>query len=134
MPVHVHISNLAAQTGASLFLQINSSPYPPTSLVSAPSNLKAPLEWTYDKTESLTPQSLTASGAITHLISESPLTTIPSKLQKQWQAVESVEGFDRWVVDWDLIKGKDKEDILERLPDVLKMGKSEKLWILERKR
>ena len=62
--VQVHICNLAAQTGASLFLQTHAPPYigdlAPTSS----------LDWVYNKTEHLTPNQLTASPYLTHVIAE----------------------------------------------------------------
>jgi alpha-1,6-mannosyltransferase len=129
--VHVHISNLAAQTGASLFLQIHAPPYPPISLFPSPSPSLSPGKWTYNKTESISLHSLASSASITHLISESK--SFP-KMEKAWRVAEggSVEGFERWVVDWDLIKGG-KGEVLSRVREVLKMMKEVKLWILERK-
>ncbi|KAG2071808.1 hypothetical protein BDR04DRAFT_1097815 [Suillus decipiens] len=64
--VQVHISNLAAQTGASLFLQSHSPPYIPS--MTAP----ATNDWVY-KTESLSPHDLTTSTPFTHLIAESSI-------------------------------------------------------------
>ncbi|KAF8895998.1 alpha-1,6-mannosyltransferase subunit [Infundibulicybe gibba] len=121
--VHVHISNLAAQTGASLFSQINAPPYahvPPA----------AGLRWTYNKTESLTPEQLTSNRRITHLISESPQVD-------GWNVVESAKMFDGWKVDrgaiMQAINGVNRWDrILPALRDGLGLVKSERLWILER--
>ena len=67
MTVHVHICNLAAQTGASLFLHTHAPPYP-AGLDIAPSSHSA--DWVYNKTEHLTPKQVTASHSITHVIAE----------------------------------------------------------------
>lgn len=46
--VHIHMANLAAQSGASLFLQEHAPPYLSTSMVPQDRG-----RWTYDKTENL---------------------------------------------------------------------------------
>ncbi|THH15124.1 hypothetical protein EUX98_g9512, partial [Antrodiella citrinella] len=68
--VYVHLSNLAAQTGASLFLQTHTPPY----ILSTDHDFRQHT-WTYDKSENLTVEALTASSAITHLIAECPDST-----------------------------------------------------------
>ena len=118
--VHVHISNLAAQTGASLFLHTHASPhlqasYPPSDL----------LDWTYNKTESLSTHALLAENTITHLIAEEPC----SELLEGWNHVESVSGFDGWKID----KGLVKERAWGRVGEVLTMSRREMLCIMERK-
>lgn len=62
--VHVHIANLAAQSGASLFLHEHSYPYP-TYL-----RLPTHTDWIYNKTENMTPSDLTSATHFTHLIVE----------------------------------------------------------------
>ena len=62
----VHISNLPAQTGASLFLQTHAPPYLPGLEPIGPSN------WVYDKTEHLKPWQITSYRNITHAIAEIP--------------------------------------------------------------
>ncbi|KAF8972290.1 alpha-1,6-mannosyltransferase subunit [Flammula alnicola] len=123
---NVHISNLAAQTGASLFLQLNSPPHyfvPPTH--------QSP--WSYNKTENLSLASLSStSSPFTHLISEiSP--SDDSHLRTHWRKVCAIKSFDRWAIDWDLFKGRNKGEILRHLKDVLRFEESDKLWILERR-
>ncbi|KAF9463957.1 Alg9-like mannosyltransferase family-domain-containing protein [Collybia nuda] len=127
-PLHVHISNLAAQTGASLFLQVNSSPHPPPSLFVSRPQMS---EWKYDKTESLTLRNLTATHSITHLISE---TKPGTRMGADWKTVGSIDGFERWAIDWELIKARGKGASLDRLRNVLTMVTEKKLWILERRR
>jgi alpha-1,6-mannosyltransferase len=118
--VHVHISNLAAQTGASLFLQEHSPPYhhlfPPP-----PSTRQS---WIYNKTEGLSPQDLTASLDITHLLAESL-----DGLEKDWKVIETMHGFARWRLNLGAMKMKG----LGGVWDVLGMEKEDKIWILERK-
>ncbi|KAF9006247.1 hypothetical protein BDZ89DRAFT_1233644 [Hymenopellis radicata] len=72
VPPHVHISNLAAQTGASLFLQEHE-------------------KWIYNKTENISMADLFASQTFTHLISE-PVSKVP----KSWMVADTVEAFDGW--------------------------------------
>jgi len=133
-PPHIHISNLAAQGGASLFLQLHSSPH----------YCRRPLtnthdEWTYNKTENLTIFTLCSSPPIiTYLISEIPPSKDPL-LDKHWYTVEVIKGFDRWTIDWDLLTGKgnaaaDGDDLLGKFMKVLRLVKSDKLWILARKK
>ncbi|KAF9001544.1 Alg9-like mannosyltransferase family-domain-containing protein [Cyathus striatus] len=122
--VHVHISNLAAQSGATLFTQLNAPPYP--SYLPAPQS-----NWMYDKTEGLTPVQLTASQAITHLISEVAHTEEKS-LARSWKEVMPVPAFERWAVDWELLKGTRRGDLLSRVWEVLRCVVEERLWILER--
>ncbi|KIM42281.1 glycosyltransferase family 22 protein [Hebeloma cylindrosporum] len=124
-PPCLHISNLAAQTGASLFLQLNSPPYYFSSSADVPRQ-----PWTYNKTENLPPDVLSSSTSpFAHLISETSPTAVHSN---QWQVVASVNGFDRFVVDWELLKGG-KGGLLSRPWTLLRLEESEKLWILERK-
>ncbi|KAK0469529.1 glycosyltransferase family 22 protein [Desarmillaria tabescens] len=116
VPPHVHISNLAAQTGASLFLQEHSPPY---------LSVVKDKPWTYNKTENLTLQDLTLSRSITHLIME-PTEAVP----KQWKVVEEVQGFDRWRLDRSILS--ERKELLIRPWDIVTMSKTTMLWIMER--
>ncbi|KAI0034769.1 alpha-1,6-mannosyltransferase subunit [Vararia minispora EC-137] len=122
--VHVHISNLAAQTGASLFTQTHAPPYPTyLKFARAPDQSK---DWVYNKTENLTRREL-IQGPFTHLISETPIK------DKDWIVSATVEGFDGWkfersIADLFLRKGR------KGLFDVLQPRKVVKLWIVERRR
>lgn len=118
---HVHISNLAAQTGASLFLQLNAPPY---HIIQGPRE-----SWSYNKTENLTFQQLTASSTFTHLISEVKPNT---RVLTEWKVMDIVQGFERWAIDWELLKGRFGGDLLRRVWDVVRMVQGDKLWILER--
>jgi len=121
---HVHISNLAAQTGASLFLQLNAPPHSSGSGASP---------WIYNKTENLSSTALSSSSSpFTHLISE----TSPASdrtLAKHWRTLATIKGFDRWAVNWSLLFGKPKGELFRRFPELLIFEQSDKLWILERK-
>jgi alpha-1,6-mannosyltransferase len=113
----VHISNLAAQTGASLFLHEHAPPYlvPPHTR-----------NWTYDKTESLPPLAFSSPHSnITHFIAESK-----DLHGKGWEVVEGVEGFVRWRLDLDAIGSKTG---VEGVLEVVRMEREERLWILERR-
>jgi alpha-1,6-mannosyltransferase len=119
--VHVHISNLAAQTGASLFLQPHAPPHRSFFNSSA-----GAMDWTYNKTESLSPLFLTAARDITHLIAEEPCLSLRSS--EEWKYVKSVSGFGGWKWDLTVIK----KLAWWRLGDVLRMLKQDRLCILER--
>ncbi|KAJ3916915.1 alpha-1,6-mannosyltransferase subunit [Lentinula edodes] len=81
---HVHISNLAAQTGASLFLQEHSPPFPSFSS----QNQIPTYPWTvYDKTENLTLEELSGSLNITHLIAEWSPVEMKSRM-RIWRVVD----------------------------------------------
>jgi len=73
--IRVHICNLAAQSGASLFLHEYSSPV----LLSAP-------EWIYDKTEGIV---ATNNATFTHAIVEGLMYL------GHWTVLEEVKGFER---------------------------------------
>ena len=124
LPVHVHISNLAAQTGASLFLQTHSAPYHPS--LPTPSS---GLNWTYNKTENLTAYS---PSRFTHLIAEA---TEP--VPWGWKKVDCIEGFDRWSLNLDVLSKRDMEKgdfgtLLGVSRQILTREMSDKLCILER--
>ncbi|KAG1841033.1 glycosyltransferase family 22 protein [Suillus subalutaceus] len=122
--VQVHISNLAAQTGASLFLQNHSPPYIP-SMTGPATN-----DWVYNKTESLSPRDLTASTPLTHLITESSVELMRTG---RWKLVDRVQGFSRWKLN--LPRGgiaKVLEVPLHEWLSVLEMETNDQLYILER--
>jgi len=129
LTVHVHISNLAAQTGASLFLQINSPPYRDADALASSS-----FHWIYNKTESLSPSTLTSSPQFTHLIVESDADVQSFKKSGKWKLVDYLWAFERWkfptTEDVKRIgKGMNELDIRNLMP---KMERKEKLWIMER--
>ncbi|TFK27939.1 alpha-1,6-mannosyltransferase subunit [Coprinopsis marcescibilis] len=134
--VHVHISNLAAQTGATLFHQLNAPPYWPSL---PPAN--DTLAWTYNKTEGLDMSYLLSRDSpFTHLIVEDR----PSDQELEWEfwnVVEGIEALDRVTFHpftlRKLFKKNDKGDgLVRRIADgefsPVKIHKREKLWILER--
>lgn len=100
MPVHVYISNLAAQTGASLFLHTHAPPYPVDLGINPP---KAST-WIYNKTENISPAQLTADRSITHVIAEiAPATNNAFEgtgfPRSSWKLTQVVDGFDGWNKD-----------------------------------
>ncbi|PFH50041.1 glycosyltransferase family 22 protein [Amanita thiersii Skay4041] len=127
-PPHVHISNLAAQTGASLFLHMNSPPYVPSPLFSQMPASGAP-DWIYNKTEHISAQDIILSPHISHVISERDF------LGGEFVPVATIRAFDHWAVDRAALI-KLKAQLVTRpweLSKIVKMIKSKKLWILERR-
>ncbi|KAI0715822.1 alpha-1,6-mannosyltransferase subunit [Cerioporus squamosus] len=128
LSLHVHISNLAAQTGASLFLHSHAPPFHPVL------NGTYPVNWVYDKTENLSFDDLTRSRVITHLIAET--ASIPPSAASTWAPVAIVDGFDGWRLNRD-VKSAFQGGLVEGLKELthaLEMVRSEKLVILERRR
>ncbi|KAI0347804.1 hypothetical protein BDW22DRAFT_1365043 [Trametopsis cervina] len=107
--VHVHISNLAAQTGASLFQQIHAPPYIPSLGLTSP---QPPPDWTYNKTEHVSPTLLTANRAITHVIAEvhqesgrgGSSTFDATGFPSSWTMTGVIAGFERWELDVRAVK------------------------------
>ncbi|KAI0649537.1 Alg9-like mannosyltransferase family-domain-containing protein [Trametes meyenii] len=126
--VHVHISNLAAQTGASLFLHSNAPPFFPGLETGHPT------DWIYDKTENLSFRALTVSREITHLIAEVNSLPHTGAGLEAWTPVAVVDGFDRWELDKDVLRTFKTGfwEGLGALGNVLSMERSAKLVILQR--
>ena len=122
---HIHICNLAAQTGASLFTQFNELPYYPPYVeyihnASSPFRIP-PAPWTYNKTENLSIRDLTLSTSITHLISEiSPTSEEGVSMKKDWKLVVPVKTRSRFVLSWKILEGE------------WPWYDEDKLWIYER--
>ncbi|OCH94902.1 hypothetical protein OBBRIDRAFT_884451 [Obba rivulosa] len=127
--VHVHISNLAAQTGASLFLHTNAPPYP-THLCSSHNfpSVARQRHWVYNKTEHVAPSALGAAHDVTHAIAE---VATAAELEKTdvWTAVSIVDGFDRWQLNREVLKG----GLLDAAMRVVEMIRSPRLIILEKR-
>ncbi|KAJ7592689.1 glycosyltransferase family 22 protein [Mycena floridula] len=126
-PPHVHLCNLAAQSGASLFLQIHSPPYPSPSLLKT-SFVEA--AWIYNKTEMLTMQSLSDSKALTHLIIEIEPS---AKVEARWRTTRSIEAFDRLEFDETALDDTNPAPFSDKLKTVVQIKKEDQLWILERR-
>jgi len=127
--VHVHISNLAAQSGASLFLHTHAPPYRER-LGMVPLTISdAHQPWIYNKTENLSPADIAYSSAFTHVIAESR-DALPSG---RWELIDVIEGFDGWKVHRDVLRLV-RERGVQGLWGILEMKKAEKLWIFEKRR
>ncbi len=126
MPVHVHIGNLAAQSGASLFLHTHSPPYRPQ-LGIVPPSISAAHPWIYNKTENLTPADIAYDSSFTHAIAEdTDLLPVGS-----FNAVEVIDGFRGWKIRRDVLKLVRKNGLLIGLWRVFEMKKDIKLFIFQ---
>ncbi|KAH9954038.1 glycosyltransferase family 22 protein [Russula dissimulans] len=126
--VHVHIANLAAQSGASLFLHAHAPPYS-LRLGILPPATSASHSWIYNKTENLAPVDVAYDSPFTHVIAESGDALPVSR----WEVVDVIEGFRGWKVRKNVL-GLVREGGLEGLLRILEMKKENKLWIFERRR
>ncbi|KAL1671841.1 Alg9-like mannosyltransferase family-domain-containing protein [Schizophyllum commune] len=134
VPVHVHISNYAAQTGATLFQHERAPPYPEwvddEDLPARP--------WTYDKTEGVTLAALTRDARITHAISEEPPSKSSNIVTATWGAVDPIaasweilaviEAFDGWEFERQM-----SAELLRKPWTILRMRTAPKLWVLQRR-
>ncbi|KAI4525912.1 hypothetical protein K525DRAFT_233909 [Schizophyllum commune Loenen D] len=133
--VHVHISNYAAQTGATLFQHERAPPYPEwvdqDALPTHP--------WIYDKTEGLTLASLTRDSRITHVILEEPPSKPSSNIvtatwgtvdpiAASWEVLAVIEAFDGWEIEKEM-----SAELLRRPWTILRMRTAPKLWVLQRR-
>jgi len=71
------------------------------------------------------------SSPFSFLISEVPPTDL-GKSVSRWQTLETIHSFDRWAIDWDVLRGSGKDELLKSVGRVLELKKSEKLWILDK--
>lgn len=127
MPVHVHIGNLAAQSGASLFLHANSPPYRPHLGIFPPST-SAAHPWIYNKTENLTPANIAYDSPFTHAIAEGTDLLSVGLLH----AAEVIDGFRGWKIRKDVLRLVRKDGLFIGLWKVLEMKKDTELLIFER--
>jgi alpha-1,6-mannosyltransferase len=126
--VHVHISNLAAQSGASLFLHTHAPPYRERFGILPHTADAIYSPWIYNKTENLTPADIAYSSEFTHVIAESG-DALPAG---RWEIVDVVYGFAGWKVHRDILRLV-RERGLQGLWGVLEMKKAGKLWIFEKR-
>ena len=132
---HVHLCNLAAQTGASLYLHLNSSPYPHLNLLFKRPIIEGSAAWIYNKTENLDDYAIASSRQITHIITERQPSAI---ILESFIPVANITAFDRWPLDKDTLQEwglgiiRNPSEAL-RMTKLMKASGSTKLWILERK-
>ncbi|KAF5359561.1 hypothetical protein D9756_003528 [Leucocoprinus leucothites] len=128
-PPHVHICNLAAQSGVTLFQHLNAPPYHPA-LYLWPRSVPPPVSWTYNKTENLAVADLTSAHHFTHLISEVP----PSdpNIARGWKLMRAVPAFHRVVFNKELLLSRPQE-VPRRVFDLIGIEERDQLWIYERK-
>ena len=126
--VHVHVANLAAQSGASLFLHTHAPPYRERMGILPPIASVAHHPWVYNKTENLTPADVAYSSLFTHVIAGSS-DALPAG---RWEIVGVIDGLEGWKVHRDVL-GLVKERGLQGLWRLLEMKKVEKLWIFEKR-
>lgn len=115
--VHVHISNYAAQSGASLFLQERA---PPMRYLTQRGEVNA--VWVYNKTEGLTPDDLW-KGPFTHAIVED--WTAERYPSQRWACVAAIPGFGGM-----RLRDASRRGLARYIPSI---SMPDKLWILERK-
>jgi alpha-1,6-mannosyltransferase len=127
MPVHVHIGNLAAQSGSSLFLHTHSPPYRPDLGIVSPSTSTAH-PWIYNKTENLTPADIAYDSSFTHAIAEDTDRLPVGSLH----AVEVIDGFRGWKLRNDVLRLIRENGLLMGLWKVFEMKKDIDLFIFER--
>ena len=127
MPVHVHIGNLAAQSGASLFLHTHSPPYRPH-LGIVPPSISAAHPWIYNKTENLTPFDIEYGSSFTHAIAEDT-DLLPGGLL---YGVEVIDGFRGWKIRNDVLRLARENGLWMGLWSVFEMKKGSKLIIFEK--
>ena len=125
--VHIHVSNLAAQSGASLFLHSHAPPYRERMGILPPIASAVYNPWIYNKTENLTPADIAYHSAFTHVIAESR-DALPAG---RWEIVDVIDGFEGWKLHRDVL-GLVSERGLRGFGGVLEMKKAEKLWIFEK--
>lgn len=156
-PLHVHMSNLAAQTGASLFLQVHAPPFPSPSLVCPRSEHSEPPQRcfypVYDKSENMTLEQLTGSREVTHLISEwSPLEM--QSRSRVWRVLSPdgddvqvkdvnakggvISAYAGWEINWEVLNAMKRMklgDLGKTLMDkgLVWMRNKPVLWIYERR-
>src|ERR1700755_2234696 len=125
MSVHVHIGNLAAQSGASLFLHSHSPPYRPH-LGIVPHTISATHPWIYNKTENLTPADIMRNSSFTHAIVEDT-DLLPAR---SMNAVEVISGCGGWKIRNDVLSLVRRNGQLIGLWRVFEMKRDIKLFIL----
>jgi alpha-1,6-mannosyltransferase len=128
MTVHVHIANLAAQSGASLFLHTHAPPYRSSLGLLPPAVVSAAHPWIYNKTENLSSAHIAYDSSFTHVIAESG-DALPAG---RWELVDVIDGFHGWQMRRDVLTLVRKSG-LEGLWGVLEMKREDKLWIFERR-
>lgn len=140
-PPHIHICNLAAQTGASLFTQLNAPPFL-TSASETPPKQHHQQHWIYNKTENLSIHNLTLSPSITHLISEvGPESEegLGVGISKEWRLVGTVRTpslQSLWLGLRDLVGGGGWRDMhmwMHLLKGERLWMEEDRLWIYERR-
>ncbi|KAI9463196.1 alpha-1,6-mannosyltransferase subunit [Lactarius psammicola] len=126
--VHVHVSNLAAQSGASLFLHTHAPPYRERIGILPLTASAVHHPWVYNKTENLTPADIAYSSTFTHVIAESR-DALPAG---RWEIIDVIDGFEGWKVHRN-VPGLVWERGLQGFWGILEMKKAEKLWIFEKR-
>ncbi|KAJ7658514.1 Alg9-like mannosyltransferase family-domain-containing protein [Mycena rosella] len=129
-PVRAHITNLALQSGASLFTLVHAPPYPAFLRTRPPSRGCT--------TAATRPRRSRASRTS----SASPRRRLPRRTgERRVRVHEAARGgggvgargergaFERWAVD---LKGEEGAGVLERARGALRLEERERLWVLER--
>lgn len=127
-PPHVHICNLAAQSGVTLFQHLYAPPHPTFFLWSRSVLLSYP--WTYNKTENLSLADISSTSHFTHIISEVPPSD-PDVI-RSWRLLREIPAFHRVTFNKDIMLEYPRK-ISRWAFDLIGVEQKNQLWIYERK-
>lgn len=126
-PPHVHICNLAAQSGVTLFQHLHAPPQP--SLLLGSHSVAPSLPWTYNRTENLSLADISSASHFTHIISEvSP--SDPDVIQS-WRLLKEIPAFHRVVFNKNILLER-PHTLQRRAFDIFSIEQKNQLWIYER--